>query len=221
MTQISVLFVSFLVVHATADILDREKLLEYNQTKNWVTLHSYLSEALVGTNPMAYEQVQAISRYVTNPMYLIGWRGYNYLAEELAIPEGCADITDSSGYAMLHGAAVSNDVITASLQLARGADSELTDSEGNTAMILAAQCNYLPQVQYLTQRGANVNAANHRGQTPLWWATYNRNWLMVKWLWEHEAVALSGPLLLDLTQSANGTQAVKQLCMTPNNPAHV
>ncbi|XP_063237273.1 uncharacterized protein LOC134539297 [Bacillus rossius redtenbacheri] len=134
MTPTIVLIASFLVVKATAGTLDREQLLEYNRTKNWVSLHSYLSGALEDTNPMAYEQVQAISRYVTNPMYLIGWRGYDYLAEELAIPEGCADITDSSGHAVLHGAALANHVISASLQLARGADSEVKDSDGNWLM---------------------------------------------------------------------------------------
>lgn len=48
-----------------------------------------------------------------------------------------------------------------------GVPVELTDSDGNTLLMLAAYHGHADTVQTLVDRGAQVDATNDRGQTPL------------------------------------------------------
>lgn len=49
----------------------------------------------------------------------------------------------------------------------RGAPVDLTDSSGNTLLMLAAYHGHAELVTDLAERGANVDALNDRGQSPL------------------------------------------------------
>lgn len=44
---------------------------------------------------------------------------------------------------------------------------DVTDAEGNTAVMLAAYHGRIDTVRMLVDRGANVNLTNHRNQTPI------------------------------------------------------
>ncbi|XP_063219424.1 ankyrin homolog [Bacillus rossius redtenbacheri] len=186
--QISIMVVSFLAVETAAGSLDRNKLLEYNQTKDWYALRVYLTEALTGNNTAAYLEMEGIPSSENAPMHLIGREGYDALADELAIPESGADLVDSAGYTMLHGAAIGGRVDTARLLQAHGADLEARDRDGSTAMLLAARHGSLPLVRYLTIRGADVNAENRQRQSALYWSVYNGDQAMQAWLVDHGAV---------------------------------
>jgi uncharacterized protein len=49
----------------------------------------------------------------------------------------------------------------------RGAPANLTDSQGNTLLMLAAYHGHAALVTGLAERGADVDAVNDRGQSPL------------------------------------------------------
>jgi ankyrin repeat protein len=55
--------------------------------------------------------------------------------------------------------------VTTALSL--GSDLEAVNSSGETALHIAATQGYATIVQALAERGANLNARNGRGQTPL------------------------------------------------------
>ncbi|XP_063237271.1 ankyrin repeat-containing protein DDB_G0279043-like [Bacillus rossius redtenbacheri] len=182
MAPISISLLFFMVTQATAYSLDRNILLEYNATKNWASLRSYLIAALSYNNADAAEEAEGISPHTTTPMYLIGRWGDFYLAGELAIPEGCADITDSSGHAMLHGAVAGGEVHVAMQLLARGADINQQDAQGDTPLMLAARSGCLEMVRYLLRRGALLDITNNQGHTALYPALSEGNWPLVKLL---------------------------------------
>jgi ankyrin repeat protein len=78
--------------------------------------------------------------------------------------------TDRRGLAILDGGIVEPEnrvletVITA---LTLGSDLEAVNPSGDTALHIASAQGYEPVVQALAERGANLNARNARGQTPL------------------------------------------------------
>ncbi|XP_063219354.1 ankyrin repeat domain-containing protein 1-like [Bacillus rossius redtenbacheri] len=202
MVTLSALMVIFLVAQSTAFILDNEKLVEFNRTKNWDILRSYLVPALKNNSIEAHDQAQGIPSTEYEPMYRIGREGYNALADELAIAKSGADLVDSSGRAMLHGATLGLKVGTARLLLARGADIQARDSHGNTALILAARVGSFPLVQYLARRGADLNSADDQGRTALHWALANHDWAMAEWLDDHGALLPPGRMLLESAREA-------------------
>ena len=64
--------------------------------------------------------------------------------------------------------------------LARGADANAKDDEGNTPLILASNTGGTGMVDILVKHGANVNLANGRGETPLIRAVQRRDLPMVR-----------------------------------------
>lgn len=56
-----------------------------------------------------------------------------------------------------------------------GAPVDLTDSDGNTLLMLACYHGQAATVQELIARGADVDALNHRGQSPLAGAVFKQD----------------------------------------------
>jgi len=66
--------------------------------------------------------------------------------------------------------------------LARGADPDARDHDGNTPLMIASLLGFEGGVQTLVDRRANVNLANNRGETPLIIAVQRQNLPMVRLL---------------------------------------
>jgi hypothetical protein len=78
--------------------------------------------------------------------------------------------TDRRGLAILDGGIVepeSRVLETVTTALALGSDLEAVNASGETALHIAAAQGYETVVRALAERGANLNARNARGQTPL------------------------------------------------------
>ena len=78
--------------------------------------------------------------------------------------------TDRRGLAILDGGIVepeSRVLETVTTAIALGSDLEATNPAGETALYIASAQGYETVVQALAERGANLNARNARGQTPL------------------------------------------------------
>jgi ankyrin repeat protein len=65
-----------------------------------------------------------------------------------------------------------------------GAQPDVRDRNGNTALMTAVQIGYGEGAQLLLGQGANVNAANARGETPLIMAVHNRDIALARTLLE-------------------------------------
>ncbi|ARS28130.1 ankyrin [Sphingomonas sp. KC8] len=73
----------------------------------------------------------------------------------------------STGESGLHIVIKRRDAQWLSFLLAKGANPNLRDSEGNTPMLTAAQLRFADGIQVLIDKKADVNGANSRGETPL------------------------------------------------------
>jgi len=81
----------------------------------------------------------------------------------------------STGETALHIVVKRRDAQWLAFLLAKGANPNLRDGEGNTPMLTAAQLRFADGIQVLADRKADVNAANGRGETPLILAVQNRD----------------------------------------------
>lgn len=99
--------------------------------------------------------------------------------------------------------------------LANGADPRSADSEGNTALHLAALCGEPIVAALLLDAGADINAINRDALTPLGIASTNGNWTLATFLLEHGAqteVERAQPaLLLAATVTDDDPTGVKLL----------
>ena len=75
------------------------------------------------------------------------------------------NIIDIVGSSLLHKAAMVGDIETARLLLNAGADINLQDKFGKTALYIA--CSYPEMLIYLVSRNANINIPNIEGNTAL------------------------------------------------------
>ena len=73
----------------------------------------------------------------------------------------------STGEGALHIVTKRRDTLWLSFLLAKGADPNLRDSGGNTALMIASQIGFGEGVSLLLDRRANVDLANNSGETPL------------------------------------------------------
>lgn len=106
-------------------------------------------------------------------LYSAGSLGDGMLPVTEALLARGADVNarcGSSRVTPLHYACSDSSVKTAELLLSKGADVNAQDSNGDTALHIAAVTSYkspLDTVKVLLAHGANVNARNKRGQTVL------------------------------------------------------
>lgn len=86
----------------------------------------------------------------------------------------------ATGETALHIVVKRGDTTYIKYLLARGADPNLKDMEGNTPLLLAANTGGTGVIDMLVKGGANVNLANSRGETPLIRAVQRRDLAMVR-----------------------------------------
>jgi uncharacterized protein len=80
---------------------------------------------------------------------------------------------DSGVRTSLHCAALANDADAVSALLTQGADPNAPERLGFTALHFAAQEGALAAAEILLAAGAQVDAVNSYGSTPLWTAVFN------------------------------------------------
>ncbi|ODP35952.1 ankyrin repeat domain-containing protein [Sphingomonas turrisvirgatae] len=100
-----------------------------------------------------------------------------------------ANVKDDKGDAAIHIVARRRDMLYLRFLLARGANVNLEDGGGNTALMLAVEAAWPEGVALLIQQRADVNAANRGGETPLIRAVQRRDAQMVRTLLEAKADA--------------------------------
>ena len=88
----------------------------------------------------------------------------------------------STGEGALHIVTKRRDVTWLSFLLSRGANPDMRDASGNTALMLSAQLGFAEGIALLIDRRAQVDLANNRGETPLMRAVQNRDIATVRTL---------------------------------------
>jgi uncharacterized protein len=82
---------------------------------------------------------------------------------------------NSTGEAAIHIVTKRRDTTWLSFLLARGANADMRDAGGNSALMLATQIGFAEGISLLLDRRANVDLANNSGETPLIRAVQNRD----------------------------------------------
>ena len=88
----------------------------------------------------------------------------------------------STGDGALHILTKRRDTVWLSFMLAKDADPNIRDSNGNTPLMLASQIGFAEGIALLLDRRANVDLANNSGETPLIRAVQNRDLATVRTL---------------------------------------
>ena len=88
----------------------------------------------------------------------------------------------STSEGALHIVTKRRDTVWLSFLLAKGANPDLRDAGGNTALMIAAQIGYAEGLALLIDRRANVDLTNNSGETPLIRAVQNRDIATVRTL---------------------------------------
>lgn len=88
----------------------------------------------------------------------------------------------STGETALHIVVARRDTVWINYLLAKGAKPDVTDNQGMTPLMLAAQLRFLDGARLLLANGASVDKANDRGETPLIRAVQLRDLGMVRLL---------------------------------------
>lgn len=85
------------------------------------------------------------------------------------------DTRSDAGEGALHIVVKRSDATYLGFLLAKGADPNIRDGQGETPMMTALLGGFVPGVELLLKRGGNVNLGNSRGETPLIRAVQLRN----------------------------------------------
>lgn len=88
----------------------------------------------------------------------------------------------ATGDGALHIVTKRRDVTWLSFLLSKGANPDMRDGTGNTALMLSAQLGFAEGLSLLIDRRAQVDLANNRGETPLMRAVQNRDIATVRTL---------------------------------------
>lgn len=88
----------------------------------------------------------------------------------------------STGDGALHIVTKRRDTVWLSFLLAKGANPDMRDGGGNTALMLAAQIGFAEGLSLLIDRRAQVDLPNNSGETPLIRAVQNRDIATVRTL---------------------------------------
>ena len=115
------------------------------------------------------------------------------------------DIAELAG--RIFDMARNGDAATLAAYLDAGVPVDLTNSAGDTLVMLAAYHGHPATVQVLTMRGADVNRVNDRGQTPLAGAVFKGEDEVVRLLVEAGADPYAGgPNAVDAAQVFGRTE---------------
>jgi len=88
----------------------------------------------------------------------------------------------STGETALHLVAAGRDSLWLGFLLQRGANPDIRDGRGNTALMIATQLGWTDGIQTLLARRAGVDVTNSSGETPLMRAVQNRDIASVRLL---------------------------------------
>jgi ankyrin repeat protein len=88
----------------------------------------------------------------------------------------------ATGEAALHIVTKGRDIVWLNFLLAKGANPNIRDGQGNTPLFLAVQIGWAEGVSLLLERRASVDQPNNGGETPLIRAVQNRDMTVVRLL---------------------------------------
>ena len=143
---------------------------------------------------LSYEQVNP----VLVQKFLAAGADCNQVEEVVAGP----DAASKPGQAALHIAAEQGNLAMVEMLLsgahAQRARPDVTNTQGKTALHITAQGRHVAIAQKLLQEGADVNATDNRGLTPLWDAAYPcPNTAMIELLFQQKADPRIGQIVVD------------------------
>ncbi len=121
-----------------------------------------------------------------------------------------------SGESALHIVVARRDTGWLGFLLGKGANPNLADAEGTTALMLATRLRFLEGAQALLDRGAQIDKANNSGETPLIRAVQIRDLPLIRLYMAHGANpdkvdALAGMSARDYAMQGGRDQAVLDL----------
>jgi ankyrin repeat protein len=123
------------------------------------------------------------------------------------------DIAELAG--RLFDMARGGDAATLAAYLDAGVPVDLTNSAGDTLVMLAAYHGHPATVQVLTKRGADVNRLNDRGQTPLAGAVFKGEDEVVRLLLDAGAdPSAGGPTAADTARMFNRSDYLEMFGQT-------
>jgi ankyrin repeat protein len=106
----------------------------------------------------------------------------------------------------------SGDAATLAAYLDAGVPANLTNTNGDTLVMLAAYYGHESLVAALIARGADVNRHNNRGQTPLAGAVFKNDTTIIELLLSAEADPLAGsPSALETARFFEREELTRQL----------
>lgn len=155
-------------------------------------MRNYLVPVLVGTAlavsaPLVAPQA-AHAQYSNTYNFLKGIRDRDFTAVQEAVETPGSTVVNvrdrQTGEGAIHIVTRRRDTQYLLYLLRNRANPNLADSEGNTAMHIAAQIGYHDGIRWLDVVEADVNATNSRGETPLILAVQQRNEDVVRQLIE-------------------------------------
>ena len=112
----------------------------------------------------------------------------------------------ATGEGALHIVVKRRDVTWLSFLLSKGANPDMRDGSGNTALMISAQLGFAEGLSLLLDRRAQVDLANSSGETPLIRAVQNRDIVTVRTL----LAAGANPAKADTSSGLSARQYAKR-----------